>query len=98
MSKWCVTLLSGLLMVGSVQADEDHDKARKLKEMGKILPLEKVLQAAQRRHPGRVIDVELEKENGRYVYEIELLGESGEVWELYFDASNGEFIKRKLED
>lgn len=81
-----------------VQADDDHEQARRLKEAGQILSLEQILKAAQVEHSGRVLEVELEDEGGRYVYEIELLDERGEVWELYFDAASGELIKRKRDD
>lgn len=81
-----------------VQADEDHDQARRLKESGQVLPLEQIIKAAQREHPGRVIEVELESEDGRHVYEVELLDARGEVWELYFDAASGALIKREKDD
>lgn len=97
---------SGLLMLfalslmaqGVVQADEDHDQARRLKESGLILPLEQIIKAAQAEHPGRVIEVDLESKKGRHVYEVELLDKQGKVWELYFDAVSGELIKRKRDD
>ena len=79
-------------------ADDDHEQARRLKESGQILSLEQILKAAQSVHSGRVLEVELDNEKGRYVYEVELLDERGEVWELYFDAANGKLIKRERED
>ena len=94
-------LLLGLF-VGAVAADdaadEDHEQARRLKELGKILPLEQIIKAAQVEHPGRVIEVDLEKEDGRHIYEVELLDAHGEVWELQFDAASGKLIKRERED
>ncbi|MBL1277316.1 MAG: PepSY domain-containing protein [Ectothiorhodospiraceae bacterium] len=100
MKNWRVALivLFSLLMAVFARADVNHDKARQLKDMGEILPLEQILQVARREHPGRVIEVELEKEDGRYVYEVEILDKRGEVWELYFDAASAELIKRKREN
>jgi uncharacterized membrane protein YkoI len=42
--------------------------------------------------------VELEKEHGRYIYEIEVLDNDGKVWEMEVDAENGEILKTELED
>jgi len=90
--------LSGLLVSAPVVSDEDHQQARRLKEMGEILPLEKILEAARAEHPGQVIAVELESDDGRHVYEVQILDAHGEVWELYFNAANGRLIKREKED
>lgn len=97
-----LVLLPGLMsMVPAVaQAgdDDDHQQARRLKDSGQILPLEQIIKAAQAEHPGRVIEVDLETKKGRHVYEVELLDQHGEVWELYFDAASGELIKGKRDD
>lgn len=81
----------------AVQADDDHEQARRLKQAGQIVPLEQIVQKAQQQQPGRVIEVELEMENGRHVYEVELLDEQGKVWEFYFDAATAELLKREQE-
>jgi uncharacterized membrane protein YkoI len=75
----------------------DHDDARALREQGAVVPLEQILRAANAHRPGRVVDVELERKNHRYVYEIELLDASGEVWELKFDARTGAMLQAEPE-
>ncbi|MDH5376760.1 MAG: PepSY domain-containing protein [Gammaproteobacteria bacterium] len=97
-------LLTTLLIVSnSVMGDEgerhriDHERVRILKEAGKIIPLEKILQIARSEKQGRVLDVELEEENGRYVYEIEMLTDQGEVWEVEIDAQSGELVEMEKE-
>jgi len=92
-------LLAWVLALATVAiGDEDHEQARRLREAGEILPLEQVLKAARAAQPGRVIGVELENDDGRHVYEVELLDERGQVWELYFDAASGALVERKRED
>jgi uncharacterized membrane protein YkoI len=88
-----LTLLAATLV--TAQADS-HDKARELREAGEILPLQQIL---QRLDPPdqRVLEVELERKGDRYVYEMETLDHSGQVWELYYDAHSGELIKRERE-
>ncbi|KKM61437.1 hypothetical protein LCGC14_1531770, partial [marine sediment metagenome] len=43
-------------------------------------------------------EVELEKEDGLYVYELEIVDYSGEVWELELDAKTGELVELENED
>ncbi len=40
-----------------------------------------------------VLEVELEREDGRLVYELELLDEAGRVHDRYYDAVTGEPLK-----
>ena len=76
-------------------ARENHDEAKKLKEAGEILPLERVLEQAHRDQPGRVVETELEKEGRRYLYEIKVVDDRGVVHELKYDAKSGELLKAK---
>jgi len=86
------------LISGSVFADSDHNEARKLKEAGEILPLEVIIADARKQHPGHILEIELELEDGRYVYELEMLDDSGIIWELNYDAQSGKLIKKKVDD
>ncbi len=76
-------------------ADDDHNIVKKLKESGDILPLEIIIKKATAKHPGRVIEAELEEKPGGYIYEIEILDKSGVVWELIYDAKTGKFLGKK---
>ncbi|HEY5602965.1 MAG TPA: PepSY domain-containing protein [Gammaproteobacteria bacterium] len=88
------------LMLQSAWAgkDIDQDDAKALRQQGVILPLEQILQTAQRLHPGRVIEVELEKKRGRYVYEVEIADNNGQVWELKIDAGDATLLSKELND
>ncbi|HEC17510.1 MAG TPA: peptidase [Sedimenticola sp.] len=83
---------------GPAPADEDHLQARALVEAGVILPLERILDQVAAEHPGRVLEVEFEREQGRYVYEIELVDDRGRVWELEYDAENAKLLEKERED
>jgi len=87
-----------LLLATTGLADDDHIEARRLVETGSILPLESILDQVQAQRPGRILEVELEREDGGYIYEIELLDESGQVWELELDAVTGETLEQELEE
>ena len=87
-----------VLLFGAALADDDHLEARRLMEAGTIRPLEKILEQLSEQHPGRILEVELEQDEGRYIYEIELLDAEGVVWELEIDAQNGELLKTEQEE
>lgn len=83
-----------LLRMAELKAEE----VRKLRETGDIMPLETLLQDVGQNYPGRIIEIELDEEDDRYVYELEIVDDEGVVWELYFDAGTGELLERQLED
>lgn len=81
-----------------LQADQDADRARMLKQRGDILPLEQVIESAMAVKPGQILETELDEDDGRYVYELEILDERGQVWELELDASTAELRELESED
>lgn len=94
-------LLIGLMILNPMSfalADDDYIEARQLQESGKILPLELILQHVRQTYPGKVLDVELENEEGRIIYEVEILAESGIVIEVYINAETGKILIAKEDD
>ncbi|MEW6324765.1 MAG: PepSY domain-containing protein [Nitrospirota bacterium] len=79
-----------MIVPSAAVADDDHEEATELQEAGVILPLADILARAQAIRPGRVIETELEREDGRYLYELEILDDTGVVWEMTLDAATGE--------
>lgn len=70
----------------------DHDEAREAYEIGEALPLSRILPLALRAVPGEILEVELEREHGRLLYEIEILARSGRVRKVILDARTGAFL------
>ena len=91
-------LLSGNFLGTQVVAEEDYQLAKKLREKGEILPLEKILAYARAKKPGEVLETEFENKHGRYIYEVEILDSKGQVWELKLDAKTGQLIKIEMDD
>ena len=91
---------AGLLLfhAGDSLAGDDAQKARALSQRGDILPLEKIAEHARAAKPGKLIDIELEQKHGRWIYEAEVLDETGRVWELKMDARTGSVLKMELDD
>ena len=97
-------LLAGLgvalLPRGMALADEpaDHERARRALEAGEVMPLRKVLEQVERDYTGEIIEVELEREDGQWRYEIKLLRAGGVLVELKIDARDGTVLGRKGRD
>ena len=79
-------------------ADSDHDRARQAVQSGQVLPLPAVLEALSREVPGQVLEVELEREDGRWIYEIKLLQSGGQLVKLKVDAQTARVLRRKNRD
>jgi len=79
-------------------ADDDYIEARRLLDSGEILPLEVILKSVRQIFPGKVLEVELEKEDHQIVYEIEILGDDGVIKEIDIDAKTGKQLFSKEDD
>lgn len=95
---WRSLLLGALLSTTAMAGDLGHDEALSLRQAGVILPLEQVITLALERHPGaRLLEVELEEDDGQLIYEVELLTVSGVVRELGYDARDGRLYKDEVD-
>ncbi|OYD06094.1 PepSY domain-containing protein [Paludifilum halophilum] len=63
----------------------------------KEIATEKAVQIAQDRYPGEVTEVELDDDEGRAVYDMDLETEKG-TYDLKMDAVNGDILSIKQED
>lgn len=73
--------------------DDDHIAAREALQRGEILPLSRILAIVARRVPGDVIDVELERKDGRWRYEVKVLTSTGRVREVKLNARDGSVLE-----
>ncbi|MCC6714225.1 MAG: PepSY domain-containing protein [Gammaproteobacteria bacterium] len=91
------------LVIGTPAAEDrperEQDRAKRLVQEGKVLPLEAILARASTKTPGRLIEAELDEENGRYVYELEFADPAtGRVTELVYDARSGNLLATEIDD
>ena len=93
------TLLS-LMIGGGIHAkDISHNDALKLRHKGEIVPLETLLDQVKLRHPkSQLLEVELERSEGRYVYEVDIITHDGEVREILIDAASGQILVDEVDD
>ena len=96
-------LLSLVLVAGTISslsganADGDSREIRGLVKRGEILPLEDILARYPEAEYGRLLDLEVENEHGRIVYEMEFLRDDGRVLEVEIDAKDGTLLEQEIE-
>ena len=71
----------------------DHERAHAAVRAGEVLPLATLLERLQRTHPGQVLELELDREDGRWIYEIKLLQANGQLLRLEVDAGTGQVLE-----
>lgn len=54
--------------------------------------IEQAVQVGIATHPGKVIEAELEREEGRVVWDLEIVTADGSITELAIDASSGAIV------
>lgn len=93
----CLSLLSACIGIAPVQASgrQDHEVARRALEAGEILSLRQVLERIEHEHRGEILEVELEFENQRWIYEVKLLRRDGGINKLIIDARDGRVLEVK---
>ena len=78
--------LSPLQVLGQDTVFPDFEIAEEAVRRGEILPLATIMEHVAAVQPGRVIEVELEMEDGIRVYEVELITPDGRLLEVDLDA------------
>lgn len=84
-------------LTGVAGGDRDHDRARAALRAGEVLPLTTILERVAKEQPGQLLEVELEREHGRWIYELKLLQSGGALVKLKVDARDGVLLRRRNE-
>ena len=63
-----------------------------------VLPIERILDQARASIAGTILEIELEKEHGRLVYEVLVLTPYNKKVEIEYDARTGMELSRKVKN
>lgn len=98
--RWQNFLIGALLLPSAASADEhdDHHRALQALERGDVLPLATLILGVEDRFDARIIEVELEENDGHYIYEFELITPGGSMLEVEVDARTGMVLEVEEED
>jgi len=86
--------LSLLLCLAPALATADHREA----PPKDLMPLEEIIAKAKQDKAGRIVEVELDRDHGRYMYEVEIIDDAGVEWELKYDARTGKLLSTERDD
>ena len=90
---WALFLLLAVPVGSAGEEDDDAERARRAVREGRFVPLSSILDWLETRYLGRAIEVELEDDEGKPIYEVEWLTPRGAVVEIEFDARTGELLE-----
>ena len=92
-----LALAAGVVALPPLASGDDckrkQDCALDAFQRGEVRPLSEVLAVARAKVPGEVVKVELDREDGIWVYEIKILTASGRVREIEINAKTLAVIK-----
>lgn len=89
---------SPALPPGVAAPQQDYEMARDAVARGAFLPLDQILDIVSASHPGRLVEVELEMEDGAWVYEVEIITPQGRLIEVELNAATGEILTVEDDD
>ena len=97
---WLFPALVAGTISSQLMASEELGQAeiRELVRQGEILPLETILVQFPPKEYGKLLDLEVEREHGTVVYEIEFLRSDGRIVEIEVDARNGKILEQEIDD
>lgn len=75
-----------------------QDEIRKLVERGELLSLESIMLQYSEEEYGKLLDLEVEYEDGIIIYEMEFLRADGQIIEIEIDARNGRILEQEIKD
>ncbi|WNM59947.1 PepSY domain-containing protein [Candidatus Nitrospira allomarina] len=86
-----------LTSVGLAMSQDGKDKAAAA-NLSASVTMEEAIKTATTQFPGKVLEAELESEDGKVMYEVEIVNASGEIREFEIDAQSGKVLSSELED
>jgi uncharacterized membrane protein YkoI len=90
-----LALLPALPPLAMAQERRDHERARAALEAGEIRPLAELLGDVERRFRGRVIEADLERDDGQWLYELKILPPNGRMFVIELDAATGALLRSR---
>ena len=96
-----LALVAGMTNPPLLYADDSDDLSDQVLQWvkdGKVIPFKSLMQRYETRLDGRLLDLEVESENGRIIYELEIMRPDSVVYEIKIDAQSGEWLEEEVED
>lgn len=96
-----LVLIGGGIAGTSVFAASDSegdDVSQKQLEKKAEISKEEAITISLEEVPGKTVQTELEDEDGKTVYEVDVKAEDGKMWDLEINAGNGDVLQKETDD
>ncbi|MFD1332220.1 PepSY domain-containing protein [Methylopila musalis] len=90
-----LALTLGQTAPGHTDDTRAHYEASEALKSGRVRPLEEIVAIARKEIGGDIIEIEFEHDDGRYIYELEIISPSGKLLEVKIDAATGVILSRE---
>ena len=84
-----------LACAAAAAADDDHARARAAREAGEIVSLQAILDRVHAEFNGSPVEIELDDDDGRFIYKVKLLAPGGAIVKLEYDARDARLLRAK---
>jgi uncharacterized membrane protein YkoI len=92
-------LVAGTISLQARASEEiSQAQVRELVAAGEILPLETILERFPPQTYGKLLDLEVERDDGAIIYEFEFLRGDGHIVEIKVDARDASLLGQEVED
>lgn len=96
-----LALVLGMISCKLIYADNDEDLSNQVLKWvkeGKVIAFDVLMRRYRDRMKGRLLDLEVEREKGQIIYELEIMRPDGIVYEIKIDAQSGEWLGEEVEN
>jgi len=94
-----ITGASAIAFAQHKDHDGHHQGDKKIQLLeSSALDIRQAMDIALEDTPGKVIEVELEREDGQAVWEVELVNADNEFYEFEIDANSGEILEKEMDN
>src|SRR5438552_15390232 len=74
-------------------AGDDHARARAAYEAGEIVSLQAILDRVHAEFTGSPVEIELDDNEGRWIYKVKLLAPGGAILKLEYDGRDARLLR-----
>lgn len=76
----------------------DADAVLRAVQRDELMPLSRVLDILRTERQGEVVEIELDVDDGRVIYDFDVLTSEGRLYAVAIDAVTGQVVEVELED
>ncbi len=88
-------LVGAVLFFGKTYKHDDRPIISDIKKHNEMMA--GCMKTALSKHPGAIVEIEMEKEDGRPIFDIDIQDADGKHWEIECDAETGQVVEDNLD-